>query len=88
MEVIMALRINDSEIESLLEQITQITGESPEQALLVSLKERKLRLVTTIEKSQSLHSFLENEIWSQIPPELLGTELTKEEEANILGYDD
>ena len=84
----MALRINDPEIESLLEQITQITGKSPEQALLVSLEERKLRLVTAMEQSQSLHSFLENEIWSQIPTELLGTTLTKEDEANILGYDD
>ena len=84
----MALTINDPEIESLLEQITQITGESPEKALLVSIEERKSRLVTVMKQSQSFHSFLENEIWSQIPPELLGTKLTKEEEANIFGYDD
>ena len=33
-----------------------------------------------------LFAFLTDEIWPQIPPELLGTHLSKQEEEKILGY--
>lgn len=33
-----------------------------------------------------LHKFLEEEIWSQIPPEELGKPIPQEEQDEILGY--
>ncbi len=35
-----------------------------------------------------LIAFLQDEIWPDIPPELLGKSVTKEEEEEILGYGD
>jgi antitoxin VapB len=38
-------------------------------------------------RREALHRFLEEEIWSQIPPEQLGgPPMTKEEREEILGY--
>jgi antitoxin VapB len=85
----MALNIKNEDVEKLLEEVVQITGESKTEAVRKALEERhhrlSLRLVSE-KDTQRFHSFLEDEIWSQIPPELLGTQLTKQEEEEILGY--
>ena len=85
----MTLNIKNKDVESLLEEVVQLTGESKTEAVRKALEERRHRLSLRLVKGKDkrrLHSFLENEIWPQIPPELLGTELTKEEEEIILGY--
>lgn len=87
----MALRINNKEVDRLLEQIIQLSGESKTEALRVALAERYQRLLLLKGQPRSearLLAFLENEIWPQIPPHVLGTTLTKAEEEAILGYDD
>ncbi|MFO7683155.1 MAG: type II toxin-antitoxin system VapB family antitoxin [Chloroflexota bacterium] len=85
----MALNIKNHDVERLLEEVVQLTGESKTEAVRKALEERRhrlsLRLVNGKDKRR-FESFLEEEIWPQIPSELLGTELTKEEEEEILGY--
>lgn len=85
----MTLIIKNQEVEKLLEDIVMITGETNTEAIRKALEARYRQLsnrsLTPKDEERLLH-FLENEIWSQIPAELLGTLLTKAEEDNILGY--
>jgi antitoxin VapB len=86
---VMALKIENEDVEKLLEEIVSITGESRTEAVRNALEERRQRLVLNsfgAGGGGDLLSFLQDEIWPQIPPELLGTRLTKAEEERILGY--
>ncbi len=38
------------------------------------------------ENGQSLHLFLEQQIWPLIPADVIGTTITREQEDQILGY--
>lgn len=54
-----------------------------------ALDERRRRLLTqavTPRSEARLLAFLEDEIWLQIPAELMGQPLTKEEEEALPGY--
>jgi hypothetical protein len=84
----MSIHISNSSIEKLLNEITQITGESPTEAVHKALEERRHRLTTrtTTHDDAELLSFLQKEVWSQIPTDQQGVRLTKEEEERILGY--
>jgi len=85
----MALNIKNSEVEHLVDEIVRLTGESKTEAIRKALDERRRRLLAQAATPRSearLLAFLEDEIWSQIPVELMGQPLTKEEEAAILGY--
>jgi antitoxin VapB len=83
------VNIDDHDIESTLDEIVRLTGESKTEAIRKALDERRQRLLaqTVTPRSKArLLAFLEDEIWSQIPPELMSRPLTKEEEEDILGY--
>jgi antitoxin VapB len=84
----MALNIKDPETERLAAEVAQLAGESKTRAVKIALEERKRRLNAQIgaeaRKDRLLH-FLETEVWPQIPPEVRGKPLTKEEEEEILG---
>lgn len=85
----MSLNIKNPDVESLVDEIVRITGESKTEAIRKALDERRRRLVAqsiTPRSEARLLAFLEEEIWSQIPLELLGKPITKEEEEAILGY--
>lgn len=85
----MALNIKNQDVERLVEQVVQVTGESKTEAVRRALEERMQRLslqVTGDRDWDRLIAFLEDEIWAQIPPELLGTTISKAEEEQILGY--
>lgn len=85
----MALNIKNQIVERLLDEVIQITGETKTEAVRKALEERRQRLALRAgkrEKEVRLLSFLEDEVWTQIPPELLGTRLSKVEEEEILGY--
>ena len=87
----MSLNIKNSEVERLIDDIVGMTGESNTEAIRKALDERRQRLVlhTVAPRSEArLLAFLENEIWPQVPPEVLGKAITKEEEEAILGYGD
>jgi len=85
----MALNIKNPETERLAAEVAALAGESKTQAVTVALRERRERLCvseTLEERSRRLRRFFEEEIWSQIPAELLDRPpLTKAEREEILG---
>ena len=85
----MALNIKNSDVEILLDEVVKITGESKTEAVRKALEERRQRLALRAGARPDevrLLAFLIDEIWPQIPAELLGTRLSKQEEEKILGY--
>lgn len=85
----MTINITNRDVEKLLDEITEITGESRTQAVQKALEERRLRLATQTSLGRDdvgLFTFLQQEVWPRIPSEHLGVRLTKEEEEQILGY--
>ena len=85
----MALNIKNQDVEKLLDEVVRITGESKTEAVRKALAERHERLVLQGSTEMDLNrffAFLEDEIWSKVPPELLGKSISKEEEEAILGY--
>jgi antitoxin VapB len=84
----MGLNIKNADAERLASEVASMTGESKTQAVKVALEERKGRLSrsATRKRPDALRRFLENEIWPQIPNELLGKAMTREEREAILGY--
>ena len=84
----MALNIKNQDVETLLSSVVNMTGESKTEAVRKALEERWQRLTLRFmvrTSSDRLDTFLNEEIWSQIPVELLGTKLSKAEEEQILG---
>ncbi len=87
--VAMALNIKNQQVDILLNELTRMTGESKTEAVRKALEERRQRLAhraAPVRDEAALLFFLEDEIWPQIPDELLGTQLSKAEEEAILGY--
>lgn len=85
----MSLNIKNPEVERLLDEIVGLTGESKTEAIRKALDERRQKLflqTITPRTEDRLLAFLENEIWPQVPPELLGIPIAKEEEEALLGY--
>lgn len=87
----MSLNIKNPDVERLLDELVQLTGETKTEAIRKALDERRRRvaLQTIAPRNEArLLAFLEEEVWPAVPPELLGTTLTKAEEEAILGYGD
>ena len=85
----LTVNIKNQEVESLLDSVVQLTGESKTNAIRQALAERleRLSLMRVVPQDEArLEAFLQNEIWANIPEHLLGTSLTKAEEEAILGY--
>ncbi len=85
----MSLNIKNPDVENLLDEVVRLTGESRTEAIRKALDERRRLLLTqavTPRSEARLLAFLEDEIWSQVPPEALGKPITKEEEDAILDY--
>jgi antitoxin VapB len=85
----MAINIKNPEVERLVAEIAEMTGESKTEAVRRALLERqqKLNLNRNHENREArIRRFLEEEFWPTVPPEELGRVLTKEEEEALLGY--
>jgi antitoxin VapB len=86
----MALNIKDKETEALVAEIAALTGETKTGAVRVAARERLERLQRRAgrrrQSPEEVQQWLETEIWSQIPKELLGRRITKAEREEILGY--
>ncbi len=85
----MTLNIKNPEVNRLVQEVVDMTGENKTEAIRLALIERKRRITLhkRVPASEAmLLEFLEDEIWSQVPPEFLGTTITKEEQEAILGY--
>ena len=81
----MALTIRNREVERLAEEVARLAGESKTEAIRKAL-EMRLKLLKGKRGFDRVLRFLEEEVWPQIPPELLGKGISKEEEEAILGY--
>lgn len=85
----MALSIKDSETERLAAEVAALTGETKTRAVRVALEERKQKLAQrriSANRGERLRRLLEEEIWPQIPREILGQPISKAEREEILGY--
>lgn len=85
----MALNIKNKTVEHLVEEVTEMTGETKVEAVRKALEERKDRLAFRVarqDRREALWRFLEREVWPAIPPEELGRRLSREEEDALLGY--
>lgn len=77
------------ELESIAEEVGQLAGESPNEAIRKALEERKERLALRVvrgDRKKQIRLWLETEVWPEIPPEVLGRRLSRAEEDEILGY--
>ena len=85
----MALNIKNPEVERLAGEVAALAGESKTQAIRRALEERKSRLrvrVVRRDRRAELRRFLESEVWSQVPKDLVGKRLPRSEEERILGF--
>jgi antitoxin VapB len=85
----MPLSIKNAEVERLVDEVAQMTGESKTEAVRRALKERRDRLTlqeSAHNRDARIRRVLEDEIWPAIPADVLGTTITREEEEEILGY--
>ena len=85
----MTLNIKNQDVEKLLREVIQLTGESKTEAVRKALEERRQRLAMRFILAKSaarITTFLQDEVWPQVPSELMGVRLTKVEEEAILGY--
>ncbi|RJQ85007.1 type II toxin-antitoxin system VapB family antitoxin [Amycolatopsis panacis] len=86
----MAMNIKDPEAERLAAEVAALTGDTKTAAVRTALRELRDKLAanpeTAEERLQRLHRFLEEEVWSQLPPDQLGVPITKEEQETILGF--
>ena len=85
----MAVNIKNEDVERLLDEVVKITGETKTEAVRKALEERQQRLALRAGARADevrLFTFLQDEVWPQIPADLLGTRLSKQEEEEILGY--
>lgn len=84
----MALNIKDPTTERLAAEVAELTADSKTGAIRTSLEERLRRLRAEAQLSDTgrrLHRFLVDEAWPQIPVEVRGTRITKDERESILG---
>jgi len=85
----MALNIKDPETERLASEVAALAHESKTRAVRVALQERRERLLAQSahgSRKERLTRFLVDEAWPQIPIEVLGRPLSREEREEILGY--
>lgn len=85
----MGLTIKNDEVERLATEVAEMTGETKTQAVRQSLRERRDRLALRIAPSAlaaQQRRFLENEVWADIPDDILDHPREKAFEDEVLGY--
>ncbi len=85
----MALNIKNAEVEKLAAEVARLAKETKTEAIKRALLERKQRLIVcraNAPKKDRLRWVLEKRIWPEIPAEVLGRRISKEEREAILGY--
>lgn len=85
----MALNIKNADVEQLVAEVAELTGETKTEAVRQALIERRASLakrVVKTDRKERIVSFLEREVWPTAPADQLGRRLTRTEEDAILGY--
>lgn len=82
------MNLKDDRVEALAAEVAALTGESKTAAVRQALQERRDRLLRRqhLKRRGDLWHYMETEIWSHIPPEVLGKPISKAEREEILGY--
>ena len=85
------MNIKDKETEDLVAELAALTGETKTGAVRTAARERLERIQRRRGRRkrtpEELQQWLETEIWSQVPDELLDRPpMTKAEREEILGY--
>lgn len=83
------MNIKDPEVDALASEVAALTGETKTRAVKVALMERRERLLAAAaaqSRADRLRRFLETEAWPQIPEQVRGRPLSREEREEILGY--
>ena len=85
----MALNLKNAEVERLAEEVARLAGETKTEAIRRALAERRQRLVyrqASDRPATRVRSFLEHEVWPEVPTPARGKRLTRSEEDELLGY--
>ena len=83
----MPLNIKNSEVEALISEVVALTGESKTEAVRRALLERRAKLIQVAEpKAARLLHFLEEEVWPQVPKDILGKGVPQVEQDELLGF--
>ena len=85
----MGLNIEDAETERLAAEVARLAGETKTRAVKVALQERRARLALRVARTargDQLRRFLGEEVWPQLPAEVLGKAVSRAEREAILGY--
>lgn len=83
------MNIKNIEVERLVGEIAERTGETKTQAIRRALEERRGRLTSAAregDRGERVRRFLATEVWPRLPRKLLGRRLTRRREDAILGY--
>lgn len=84
-----ALNIKDPQTEKLAAEVAALAGESKTRAVRIALQERRDRLrlrVVSRDRAADFTRFLQEEVWPQVPRNVLGKRLSRKERERILGY--
>jgi antitoxin VapB len=86
----MALNIKDPETERLVAEVAELSGESKTGAIREAMRKERDKLAREREpleeRLRKVEAFMEERVWSHIPPEERGQpHMSKEEEEEILG---
>ncbi len=85
----MALNIKNPEVERLAAEVARLAKESKTEAIRRALLDRKQRLIVrrgNTAKYDRLQALLQNQIWPEIPAEILSRRIAKKGKEEILGY--
>jgi antitoxin VapB len=84
----MALNIKDPETEALASELAAATGNTKTGAVRYALRQvlDSLPGLPVSQREQRLTMFLEEEIWPLIPPDQLGTPVSKADREEVLGF--
>lgn len=85
----MALNIKNAAVEQLAGEVAELAGETKTEAIRKALAERKERLAFRVvrrDRRADLLRFLQEEVWTAIPRELLDRKRDRKRAERILGY--
>ncbi len=85
----MGLNIKSEDVERLATEVARLAKETKTEAIRKALIERKARLQVALGRpgrKAQLVAFLERSVWPNVPPQVRGRVLSREEEDAILGY--
>jgi antitoxin VapB len=85
----MPLNIKNSEVERLVAEVADLTGESKTEAVRRAMGERLRRLRLRLDetaRTDRLERFLVREVWARVPEDVRAP--TKAEREQILGFGD